>query len=257
MPFPKSPRVFYERNPLEQVICQVRFPSILRIESEKPAAFQERIRSSYPLLTEGYVEQFPLPKSLERLLGELPKSPYFEFASEDEVWKVSLNKESLALATTKYRRWEEFREHLEFPLCALVEVYSPSFYTLIGLRYRDVIQQSKLGSKQVPWAELLEPHIAGTLSHSQLAGSISHIAQDLVVDLQGQEGKVRLKHGLIHASENGETCYVIDSDFYIEKKTETKHAIEILNGFNKKAGRLFRWCIKPKLHDAMGPKTSG
>jgi len=32
MPFPEVKRVIYEHNPLDKVICQLRFPPILRIE---------------------------------------------------------------------------------------------------------------------------------------------------------------------------------------------------------------------------------
>jgi len=46
---PESPRVIYASNPLVDVICQVRFPRILRIDSELPVAFQEAIRDQFPL----------------------------------------------------------------------------------------------------------------------------------------------------------------------------------------------------------------
>ncbi|HQU44113.1 MAG TPA: TIGR04255 family protein, partial [Pirellulales bacterium] len=48
MPLPEFPRVIYGKNPLEVVICQLRFPPILRIGAELPAEFQERIRKDYP-----------------------------------------------------------------------------------------------------------------------------------------------------------------------------------------------------------------
>lgn len=49
MPFPESKRVFYVKNPLAEVICQLRFPAILRIGAESPHEFQERIRDHLPL----------------------------------------------------------------------------------------------------------------------------------------------------------------------------------------------------------------
>ena len=52
MPFPETDRVIYAHNPLEQVICQFRFPPILRIDSELPAQFQDRIRHEFPSLIE-------------------------------------------------------------------------------------------------------------------------------------------------------------------------------------------------------------
>jgi uncharacterized protein (TIGR04255 family) len=48
MAFPEAPRVIYEKNPLDEVLCQLRFPTVLKIDAEPPAAFQELIRADYP-----------------------------------------------------------------------------------------------------------------------------------------------------------------------------------------------------------------
>jgi len=58
--FPESERVIYEKAPLVQVICQLRFPQILRIESQLPVEFQERIRDAFPIL-EKTTASFPQP----------------------------------------------------------------------------------------------------------------------------------------------------------------------------------------------------
>ena len=41
-------RVKYNRCPLVEVIFQLRFPTILSINSKQPADFQEKIRKEYP-----------------------------------------------------------------------------------------------------------------------------------------------------------------------------------------------------------------
>ncbi len=60
MPFPEVQRVIYRKNPLEQVICQFRFPAILRIDTETPADFQERIRNDFPQFAEQTEWKFPI-----------------------------------------------------------------------------------------------------------------------------------------------------------------------------------------------------
>ena len=44
MLFSDRPRTHYEKAPLHEVICQLRFPTILSINSKEPADFQELIR---------------------------------------------------------------------------------------------------------------------------------------------------------------------------------------------------------------------
>jgi len=82
--FPPSPRVIYQHAPLTQVICQLRFPLLLRIESEPPADFQERIRHLFPLL-ERIQQQIPeLPPEIAQIIGIAIKSTKSEYAFRKE-----------------------------------------------------------------------------------------------------------------------------------------------------------------------------
>ena len=44
--FSYEDRCIYRRSPLIEVICQLRFPAILRIDAQAPAQFQEAIRGA-------------------------------------------------------------------------------------------------------------------------------------------------------------------------------------------------------------------
>ena len=46
--FSQEPRQIYQRNPLAEVICQLRFPEILSIGANLPVDFQEAIRDEFP-----------------------------------------------------------------------------------------------------------------------------------------------------------------------------------------------------------------
>jgi uncharacterized protein (TIGR04255 family) len=258
MPFPDSPRVIYKTNPLEEVICQLKFPPILRIESELPATFQDQISAEYPLLEDSSVPQLNLPPVVARFLAsDLGRAGnrQFEFVSTDRVWKVVLNREFIALSTTKYTRWEEFSSRLERALSALRMQYKPpAFFLRVGLRYRDLIKRSEFGEQNERWSRLLMPHILGELSDSQVEPSILYATRQTVFSLDERAGRVRLVHGLAMHSEGGEVCYSIDSDFYTEERTEVTNVFDSLKLFNRQAGRLFRWCITEHLHKALGPE---
>lgn len=257
MPFPDRPRVIYSLNPLEAVICQLKFPSVLRIDSEPPAAFQDRIRHDYPGFVETRGVDHVLPAQLVKLLGaslpvQVGRSSY-EFTSEDENWNLSLTRDFLALTCKKYDRWENFKAHLAGAVTALIDVYGPAFFTRVGLRYRDVVRRSKLGLADVDWVELLQPHIAGELTRPEIRAEIRHIAKELVVGLPNDVGLVRILHGLGHVDDD-EDVYLIDSDYFTDQKTECHNVHSILDGFNAEARRIFRWVISDRLHDAMEPR---
>ena len=62
MLFPDAKRTIYKNNVLEQVICQLRFPTILKIDTEVPSRFQEVIRHRFPIYkqtNEALIPDFP------------------------------------------------------------------------------------------------------------------------------------------------------------------------------------------------------
>ena len=111
MTFPDSPRVIYKQNPLVEVICQLKFPPILKIDTEPPASFQERIRKGYPLLQESTAEQQPLPPGIAKLIGQAVPGFFqgqaYTFLSEDQKSKAVLTREFIAVSTGHYARLEE------------------------------------------------------------------------------------------------------------------------------------------------------
>ncbi len=256
MPFPPSPRVFFGKNPLFEVVCQLRFPTILRIDAEAPAAFQERIRGEFPHYSHSVVQPAGLPVGLPpqvvQLLGPLGASTH-EFVSNDKTWKLSLTTEFLALTTSAYLEWSDFRRRLEGPLQALIDIYKPAFFQRIGLRYRDRIRRSELNLADVEWRDLLRPEVVGELADPSLAPHVQSALRELVITLSTDSGRVRILHGLDR--DGDENTYVIDSDFFCDAQTPTGGAIDVLNGFNERAGNLFRWAILRRLHDAMEPRT--
>lgn len=260
MPLPQSPRVVYQTNPLEEVICQLTFPPVLRIDTEPPAAFQEQIRNQYPLFQDNppsLINLLELPPDLAKLIGTqipaLGPNKLYQFSSADEVWKIGLTRDFLSLSTRSYTRWENFKLRMQPIFNALVEQYAPAFFLRIGLRYRDVIRRSGLRLIEVEWSELLQPHLLGELSSAEVRPDVKHAAREVVISLQDEGTQVRVRHGLARTGANGETCYVIDADFFKNQRTEVEHAFNILDSFNRQAGRLFRWYITDRLHEALGP----
>lgn len=258
-PFPDAPRVVYQRNALVEVICQVRFPPVLRIEAELPAAFQDRIRQLFPVYKDesgSLLAGVPIPDEVLQLLrsslpAALQKAPR-AFAAADEMWTITLAKDFLALSAKRYTRWEEFRRYLEPGLDSLEQIYEPAFYTRIGLRYRNVIRRSSLGLENVGWQDLLRHQLAGELTAPELSEFVEQTARQTLVRLPEFTGKVQIRHGL--SVERDELCYVIDNDLFTEERTERSNVIGTLEYFNAQAHKLFRWCISDRLHEAMGPQ---
>ena len=257
MPFPDSQRIIYAQNPLDEVICQLRFPPILKIETEVPAAFQEALRKEYPLFQQqkAALQAPALPEQISQMLASLipqPAAKAYEFSSADERWKVTLSRDFLALTCSRYERWEDFKAHLATAEEALLNLYAPAFFVRIGLRYRNVILRSKLGLKDASWRELLQPQVAGLLN-SEIAAEIDGVGNQISLRLQQYEAQVTIQHGTAKVQDTQEECYYIDADFSTNRKTNIAEANDILDFFNRQSGKLFRWFISDRLHRAMEP----
>ncbi len=262
MDLPEYPRVIYQNNPLNEVVCQLKFPPILKISEQKPVEFQEEIRKDYPFF-ESISPQFPsdITKIISpQLSGIFNNEISYIFKSEDEKWQLFLSKESITLSTKEYKRYEDFKERLLQIINILEKIYQPVFYTRIGFKYQDLIIRSQLNLNDVDWCELISEDIAREFYYPCLSKSLKHIIKNLVLEVSEiEEGYVNLNHGLvkIQNKENNEEeiSYVIDADFYTEKRINKNDDIwKILDTFNRLARKFFRFSITDKLHRAMEPE---
>ncbi|BAQ66091.1 TIGR04255 family protein [Geminocystis sp. NIES-3709] len=258
MDLPKSERVIYKRNPLIEVVCQLRYPPILKVNSE-PVDFQEAIRDEYPYYE---VNKPQLPSDFNKIIQQtgfpFPNEEMGHlFKSEDEKWLLTLTKDFLALKTLDYERYDTFKQQLKKIINIFQEIYKPSFYSRIGFRYQDLIIRSKLDLENVQWAELISPNIASELANSAIKNSIKNIAKNLV--LENDYGLVSFRHGFVEVTNqeenNKEIGYLLDADFFTQEKEKTDESIwQPLDYFNESARHLFRWSITDRLHEVMQPQ---
>jgi uncharacterized protein (TIGR04255 family) len=262
MVFPDSPRVIYGRNTLTEVLVDLRFPPVLRIEAEPPVSFQEAIRFDFPNYRfepakPFFPPNFPpqLVQMIETSQARRKEGGKHQFVSLDEKWTVNLLRGAIELRTTAYRSWEEFRGRLTQILAAFEAAYPPVNYTRVGLRYFCLIKRSVLELTDVPWKELLKPWISGTLSAPGLSEKIDSMSGQTHCALDRENHFLVLKTGMtIPDAATHEKCFLMDCDFHTHHPTENAHVLGTLDEFNRCSGRLFRYSIEQRLHDAMEPR---
>ena len=261
MPFPKSPREVYEDNPLEEVICQFRFPAVLKISAAAPVDFQEAIRDDYPWFEE-QAGGPGLPREIIDLLPSgipvpgLPRQPEYQFFTEDRGRSITLSQEFIAVTENNYQDWASFRKAIEQAESVLREIYTPSFYIHVGLRYRDVLNRERHGLGEVSWEKLLNPWFIGILGDGRLSGAVQESQGRALLKIPDvDDGFVLIEHGLATGEQEGQLVYLIDSDFFTNKRCESHGALQSLDRFNKWGGHLFRWATQGKLRTALRPRT--
>lgn len=199
MPFPESERTLYRENTLAEVICQLRFPPILAIASEVPAAFQEAIRAVYPMYS---VDEAVagLPPQMAALVARIPgqsAQQTHHFRSEDGGEEVVLATNFVSITTRAYVQWEDFLASIDRARSSLEQIYRPAFYERVGLRYQNVIDREKLGLSASAWSDLLSAPVLGPLGDVGVAADVMQWGARALFSITPDiEGRVHLQWGL-------------------------------------------------------------
>ena len=263
MLFSDRPRSHYPNSPAHEVICQLRFPTILTINTVEPADFQEAIRAEFPKYAR---RQDTTPPKITLVNGSAPKVEQqppvinYHFLSADNQWKLNLTKDFIALSTLHYTGWEEFARHLDKPLAAFIKLYKPAYFQRVGLRYVNIFSRSSLGIEDAKWAELISPAYVGPLCQPDaMEENFLNCASDLLLQLDSScrakihAGPGRLKNTAQGAPQDPEVKFIFDMDLSMGGDvpcTLSAAGLETLHGH---ATRIFEGAVTDRLRTAMGP----
>ena len=258
--FSASERVLYGKRQLIEVICQLRFPTILSISAKEPAEFQEAIRAEFPRYARN-LEKLP-PKVIGQpgamKLEEQPTVVNYQFLTAAGDWKVNLTNTFLALATPVYTTWEDFARKLDEVLAQFVAIYHPAYFERIGLRYINGFSRRALGLEGVPFRDLIQPAYLGLMAEDDVQEqSVQRVTQDVEMALAGGcRLKLHCGPGMVKRGnvEDKEVRFILDNDVFMNGKIELKHSAGALNTVHTHADRIFRGAITDQLHDAMEPQ---
>lgn len=265
MLYSDHPRVRYETPQLAEVICQLRFPTILAIADKDPVDFQEAVRSMFPkyaLRQERApmkISNFGTPAA--RLEAQKPVTNH-NFISSDNRWKLNLTGNFVALSTVAYGGWEDFGKRLDLPLAQFIRIYKPAYFERIGLRYVNMFSRRALGLEGEFWRDLIAAPYLGPLAFED-AEEDQTLKSSVDAELR-LDGSCRVK---IHAGPERmkraapgvpgatpETNFVLDMDLFMAGQLEPRAAAAGLETLHGHSTPLFQGAITDRLHTAMGPR---
>ena len=257
MLFADYERVQYARSPLVEVICQLRFPSILSIGAKEPVELQEAIRLDFPRYA-ARQEQLP-PKVVPGPTPTVQQQPAitnYHFVSADGLWKLNLTNSFIALSTLRYQRWEDFAARLDRPLAQFIQIYRPAFFERIGLRYVNAVSRRALGLEEELWDDLIQPIYLGALGEPDV-DERQVAASSLNMEMALEDGcRLKLHAGpdlLRGGKKDPEVKFILDGDFSAAGNLSADQVPGRLEDMHRHAVRLFRGAITRELHEAMGP----
>ena len=249
----QHPRTHYAKAPVHEVICQLRFPTILSINQADPAEFQDRIRAVLPQYVKR--EERPAPKPGQN--AETVNN--YHFLSADGKWKLNLTRDFIALSTLAYPGWEDFARMLDKPLAAFIQLYKPAYFQRVGLRYLNVVSRKALDLKGTPWRQLITPAYLGALAEADVEEDrVLSCGYDIQVKLDSScaakihAGTGRLKVNNPNVPQDTEIKFILDMDLSMGGSTPCGLAAAALETLHGHSARVFEGAVTDTLRDAMG-----
>ncbi len=258
--FSQEERVIFERNQLVEVVCQLRFPTILAIGAREPVDFQEAIRHDFPRYER---RQDPLPPKVTQLPGQAPKveprQPVVnhQFLTADGSYRINLSTTFFSLSCNAYTCWEDFARRMDRPLASFMKIYEPAYLERVGLRYLNAISRRDLGLEDTPWKELLEPQYLGLLAAEDIQErAFSRATQDVEAAIPGGcRMKLHVGPGMIkrgNDTSDKEVKLIFDLDVFMGGNLPVNMAAGAMETVHTQAGAIFRDAITDTLRDALG-----
>ena len=258
--FSHEVRYVYRSNQLAEVICQLRFPEILKIAAQVPADFQDAIRDEYPRYSSR--KENPLPRfqgtpGNMQLQKQEPVTNY-QFASADGVWRVNLTSKFISLACSKYTRWEDFAARLDKPLVAFIRTYHPAYFERVGLRYMNFFSRKELDLEGTPYRDMFAACYLGPLMGENMnEANFSRCNVDFEAAIgHGCRAKIHAGPGLVrkNGQQDPESKFIFDQDLYMQGNIPVNTCVGALQTLHLQADTIFRGAITELTHDAMDPK---
>ena len=254
-------RVKYEKNPIYEAILQIKYPPILAINAKDPVEFQESIRKQFPIYQLQISNQqeltlTPVGNNTIPAITQKVQTKNHIFVDRGGNNKIVLSQESISISTMDYTVWEDLIALFNPVLKSFEDIYSPSFYSRIGLRYTDVFSKEKLGLTQKPWKELINSPYSGAFSLTSEENVINNIS-DYSWKLNDNKSIVRVRTGLAKTDNSSSISFVIDSDFSRTENIEVVDFESVVNYLHNEAGKFISQTISQELKEAMKPEVIG
>lgn len=250
----KSEATRYKRNALKQVVCQIVFQPILKIQKDVGIEdFQDLIRARFPEYQSEKVRSIKInaadPGDVE--IGEMS---VHKFVRPDDVSSLQLAADTVSIEYQKHNNHEPILADVALALDALQKVYGSVSIKRLGLRYINVVDKAQLEkdlSEELEWSDLIEqqfllvPHEVVDLDDSRFLNEITG---------KFDPGYLTLKYGILaDKAAEGRNTFRFDIDRYETGALKTDEIENKIKNFVHDTYSVFALAMGDKLKKWMEP----
>lgn len=228
----------YKHNFLRQAVCEFRFPTLMELgDPRPPPSFVTALRKEYPTL------ELASELTLGIGGGSNGSNNSHIFRSTKLNWIVSLKQSAFSIETSAYTNFAQMKERIMRVVEAASKVIDSDFFTRVGLRYINVINNSN-----DPVNGWINPELVSSLNSGNFSGIQEYAGK---LQLTASDGGCLLQHGLRlnqHPSKGILPEYFLDTDTYRNEVSlvDTEAALDAIHA---QSFDIFDWAIGPKTRE--------
>lgn len=233
----------FKRNFLQQVVCELRFPTLFELNAAQPNPhFARAVRKAYPHHSHHVAEVSVEGASIERTHTHI-------FKSKNLDWTITLRQSAITVETSKYVSFDELRSRVNSVLEIASDVIDSDFFTRVGIRYINAVPMNIEGGNTVQFRGWIREGLASILVEEDLGALFEYSGR-----LAGSAtfGTFLLQHGVGYNQSTKKPEYILDFDFSKEN-IELTDVAAVMNVLHRNQFSMFMWALGPKALEYIGP----
>lgn len=233
----------FQRNFLQQVVCELRFPTLFELNASQPDhRFARALRKGYPHHSHQVTEV-----SVEGASAERSHTHIFKTKNLD--WTVTLRSSAITIETSKYTSFQELMNRLKSMLEIAPQIIDSDFFTRIGLRYINAVPMNIEHGNTAQFRGWIREGLASTLVEDDLGTLFEYSGRFAG---KAEFGTFLFQHGVGYNQVSKKPEYVLDFDFSSEN-IELDESIDVIEALHRHQFSMFMWSLGPKALEYLGP----
>ncbi|MCX5709659.1 MAG: TIGR04255 family protein [Candidatus Omnitrophica bacterium] len=248
---PKPKKIIYKKNFLTNVICRIDFAPIAEHALKQNADnFTAKVSGVFPKREVNNLVEYKATVNKAQMIDERKEYPIYIFFDENKTKKISLTFNHISIEFFKYQHFTEFDTITKKVIASFIELYKPSKYNRLGLRY---INQIRLETgNPFEWGR----HIDSSLTYvvNKFLDNKEDVSRAMSqVVINHDDYKVNFTYGFINSEFPAKIRrkeFILDFDFFTQDFNES-NVFDCIERFNDEADGLFEKSIKDGLREIM------
>lgn len=237
------------RSPLVCVLAQVRFSSVLRIDTKEGAAtFQDRVRADYPLFEAVASQQLHVEMAPMGPVMRTVPSTVLRFSDASRAAQLTLATDTVTLEVSSYEGRDRFLARWANLLTRVEEVFAPGLALRLGLRYANRVHDP-VALARLP--EFIRPNLIG-VAQPDLRNFVTQALSE--ASIQIEEGRLMLRWGVLPPNATidptilppvSSNSWIIDIDAFLEEQRpfSGRELNPLFRRLSERAYAVFRYAI--------------